>query len=230
MVELDGEVVPTEELPAYVTHIEATFDPRSCSTCNLFAYCRNELRMSGEPGAVLVEIGVDQPIRPAVLGLVDGSGDIGQAPARVIANVRATMSGLPEWTGRRRIDPAGLPGAINVVLAKSDSAALGVHGIAIQRLDGSGQEASAHSFLRTNENQTRHRIMAVLGGSVRAALDSGHHPVHLVVPDAPTADVLVSMADSLEVSNSVGCGGNVTKNKGEHCSPSTANPPRCQWH
>jgi hypothetical protein len=39
--------------------------------------------------------------------------------------------------------------------------------------------------------------MGMLGAAVREALASGHHPVHLVVPDAPTADVLVSMADSL---------------------------------
>lgn len=198
MRELNGQVVPADLLLNYLAHIEATFDPRSCSTCNLFGYCRDELRRSSDSAAVLVEIGIDLPTRPAVLGLVDGSGEVGQAPTRVIANVRATASGLPEWTGRRRIDPVGLPGSINVVLVKSDSAALGVHGIALQRIDGSGTESwTRETFLRTNENQTRHRIMGMVGAAVRDALANGHQPVHLVVPDAPTADVLVSMADSL---------------------------------
>jgi hypothetical protein len=198
MRELKGEVIVADELLDYVSHVEATFDPRTCSTCNLFGYCRDELRRSNEPGSLLIEIGVDMPTRPAVLGLVDGSGEVGQAPARVIASVRATVSGLPEGTGRRRIDPVGLPGSINVVLLKSDSAALGVHGIALQRIDGSGDEPwEREAFLRTNENQTRHRIMDLVGAGVRQTSAAGHHPVHIAVPDPSTADVLVSIADSL---------------------------------
>ena len=30
-----------DELADYLAHIEATFDPRSCATCSLFAYCRS---------------------------------------------------------------------------------------------------------------------------------------------------------------------------------------------
>ena len=40
--------------------------------------------------------------------------------------------------GQRRIDPVGLPGTINVVVAKSDAAALGIHGIAFQRVTANG--------------------------------------------------------------------------------------------
>lgn len=186
------------DLSDHVRHVEATFDPRTCSTCNLFRFCRNELRGSVEPGAVLVEIGVAKPLRPALSGLVDGTGVIGKAPARQIANVIATETGRPEWLDRRRVDPAGLPGTINVVLAKSDSAALGVHGIAVQRLgDQHDTPWAQEAFLRTNATDTRHRIMAIIGASIREARGLGHMPTHLVVPDAATADVLVSMADSL---------------------------------
>jgi hypothetical protein len=37
-----GPGCPTEEqLPDYVADIAAEFDPQSCVTCNLFAYCRD---------------------------------------------------------------------------------------------------------------------------------------------------------------------------------------------
>ena len=46
----------------------------------------------------------------------------------MIANVLATVDGVAQRTDQRRVDPIGLPGTINVVLAKSDAASLGVHG------------------------------------------------------------------------------------------------------
>lgn len=193
-----SEPLNDADLSDHLRHVEAIFDPRSCSTCNLFRFCRDELRSSDEPGAVLVEIGVEKPLRPALSGLLDGTGLIGSAPARLVANVVATESGLPEWLDRRRVDPAGLPGTINVVLAKSDSAALGVHGIAVQRLgDEHDSPWSREAFPRTNATETRHRIMQTIGAAIREARALGHVPTHLVVPDAATADVLVSMADSL---------------------------------
>ena len=83
-------------------------------------------------------------------------------------------------------------------MAKSDAAAFGVHGIAVQRVDGSGEEPWQHQiFERTNATETRHEVMGLLGREITQVLESGHGPVHLVVPDKATADLLVSMADSL---------------------------------
>ncbi len=43
-----GEDRPTEpELAAYVSHLVATFDPRSCVSCSLFSYCRGETAWIG---------------------------------------------------------------------------------------------------------------------------------------------------------------------------------------
>ena len=195
-------VVPStpEEIRQHVQHIEATFDPATCPTCSLFRFCRDEVRRSAHPGALLVEIGVRPSERASVLGLVDGTGEappVGTSTS-LAAGVEATVTGLPVPTGRLRVDPVGQPGCINVVLAKSDAAALGVHGIAVQRLDGSGSEEWQWlAFERTNATETRHEVMRMLGVEIRQVLERGQGPVHLVVPDKPTADVLVSIADSL---------------------------------
>lgn len=190
--------VQEDALADHLRHVTATFDPRSCATCSLFGFCRSELRGLETPDSLLTEIGVEKPLRPAVVGLLDGTGELGRAPASVVANVHATIEGLPHWTARRRTDMAGLPGSMNVVLIKSDSAALGVHGIAVQRLDGSGTETwQRRIFERTNATETRHAVMGLLGSEITQVVGAGQGPVHLVVPDGPTADVLVSMADSL---------------------------------
>ncbi len=196
LAELDGRTI--DDLPTHLAHLEAAFDPRSCQSCSLFTYCRSELRSSTDPEALLIEMGVPQPTRPAVVGLVDGTGTLGTAPSKVVANVTATLDGVAHRTHRRRLDSAGVPGSINVAIVKSDSAALGVHGVAVQRVDGSGAEPWAYeTFERTNATETRHAVMELLGAEVRAAMAAGHLPVHLVVPDKPTADLLVTMADSL---------------------------------
>jgi hypothetical protein len=198
--EVDVIDATDDELREHVSHIQATFDPGTCSTCSLFRYCRHQLRTSTDPGALLIEIGVPPAQRAGVIGLVDGTGAAppSSAPASLVAAVEATVAGLAGRTGRARVDPLGLPGSIHVVLAKSDAAALGVHGIAVQRLDGSGIEPWQHRvFERTNATATRHEVMKLLGKEITAVLHSGHGPVQLVVPDKPTADVLVSMADSL---------------------------------
>ncbi len=190
-----GEDRPEEaELADYVSHIEATFDPTSCVSCSLFNYCRQELRSSTDPTAVLTEIGVPRRTRSAVAGLVDGSGDVGDAAPSVIAQVRATVEGLPHATGRLRLDPCGLPGTIDVVLVKSDAAALGVHGIALRRAGGDWEQ---HSFIDPQSVQTRRAVMEVLGAAIKGVIDGQLSPVHLVVPDRPTADLLATMADSL---------------------------------
>ncbi|WP_206064951.1 hypothetical protein [Nocardioides sp. JQ2195] len=196
--ELGDDVIAEVELPSHLAHLVATFDPRSCQSCSLFNYCRSELRTSSDPESLLIELGIPEPTRPALIGLLNGTGEIGVAPNSVVANVTATLSGLPHWTGRRRLDAAGLPGSINVLVVKSDSAALGVHGVAVQRLDGSGNEEWAFEcFERTNATETRHTVMELLGKSIREGLSSGHLPLHIVVPDKPSADLLVTMADSL---------------------------------
>jgi hypothetical protein len=194
------EDVTEDELRAHVAHLEAVFDPATCPTCSLFRYCRGRLRGSPDPGAVLVEIGVRPSERAAVSGLVDGTGIAPpvSTPQSLVSRVEATVSGRVHPTGRRRVDPVGLPGSIHVVLVKSDAAALGVHGVAVRRLDGSDAEPWQYRvFERTNATETRHEVMRLLGAEIRQVLELGHVPVHLVVPDEPTEDLLVSMADSL---------------------------------
>ena len=198
MAELGADRLAGEELPSYVAGIEAAFDPASCATCNFFAYCRHELRNSDDPLALLAEIGVDRFARPAVRGLVDGSGAVGKAPARLISQVRATVSGVAEWVNRSRTDPVGLPGSINVVIAKSDGAALGVYGLAVRRVTQGGPGSwKTQVYAEPQSPQTRLEVMAMLGRELEEALASGDVPLHLVVPDQTTADVLVSIADSL---------------------------------
>src|SRR5205807_2337973 len=102
------------------------------STCPLFSYCRNELRKSDDPLDLLTALGIPANLHPLVVGLLDGSGAADQAPASVAANVRATCKGVGQLTGQRRVDAAGMPGTVNVVIAKSDAAALGIHGMALQ--------------------------------------------------------------------------------------------------
>ncbi|NMH93501.1 hypothetical protein HF519_18360 [Pseudonocardia bannensis] len=194
-----GESSPAEdELAAYVEHLAATFNPRSCVTCSLFAYCRDELRASADPLALLTEIGIDPLIRTAVAGLVSGSGELGRAPQSTVAQVIATVGGLPQWSGRLRVDPCGLPGTINLVLVKSDAAALGVHGLAVQRVGPAGPTAWVRRVFPDPQSPlTRRAMMRMLGAAIRETQEAGLGPVHLVVPDRPTADLLATAADSL---------------------------------
>jgi hypothetical protein len=181
----------------YLVQLEAEFDPQTCVTCSLFAYCRDCLRASTDPTSMLVEIGVDKTMRPAVRCMVDGKGTVGRVPTRVIANVDATIRGLPEWTSPLRTDMAGRPGSINIVVAKSDAAALGVYGVAVQAASNSGPRPWKQLvFLEPQAPQTRIAVMSLLGEAIRNMFDAVP-AIHLVVPDDPTADLLVAMADSL---------------------------------
>ncbi len=190
----------------FVDHLEATFDPGACPSCALFAFCRDELRSSTDPVDLLIEIGVPKEFRPHVAGLVDGTGAVGgSAPASLVANVEATMDGRARWSNQRRIDPIGLPGTVNVVIAKSDAASLGVHGIAVQRVTSAGAGAWVqHIFDDPLGSTTRRALMRILGTEIaavakdrRLAAPQAPQPVHMVVPDKVTADVLVSIADNL---------------------------------
>lgn len=192
-------------LADFVQHLKASFDPEACTTCTLFGYCRDELERSADPTDLLIEIGIGRQVRPQVVGLVDGTGAVEGAPASVLAQVNATLSGRGVPTGQKRTDPVGLPGTINVVIAKSDAAALGVHGMALQRSSAKG--TAPWTYVVYDEPQspaTRQTIMNALGKELSAAIaemrkenKEAPKPVHLVVPDKTTADVLVSIADNL---------------------------------
>ena len=189
----------------FVSHLQATFDPATCTTCTLFSYCRNELRTSADPADLLVELGVPADVRTQVIGLVDGTGELGKAPASVVANVTATLDGVGRLTGQRRTDQAGQAGTVNVVIAKSDAAALGIHGIALQRVTAHGRDAwQVIVFDDPQSAQTRRDVMRLLGRELTKAMSEQRKadkdapsPIHLAVADKPTADILASIADNL---------------------------------
>lgn len=194
-----------EQLDTFVNHLRATFDPSTCPSCTLHGYCRNQLRKSADPVDLLIELGVPATARAHVIGLVDGTGELGNAPASVVAQVTASVDGVAQPTGQHRVDPAGLPGTVNLVLAKSDSAALGVHGIGLQRVSTDGPGAWAFTtFDVPQSSDTRRQIMHLLGRELAGAMKdlrqanpAAPSPVHLVVPDKATADLLVSIADNM---------------------------------
>ncbi|WP_458113462.1 hypothetical protein M1D88_04925 [Arthrobacter sp. R1-13] len=192
-------------LPEFVSHLKATFDPTACTTCTLFSFCRNELRTSKEPSNLLIELGISRDLRTQALGLVDGASEVGRVPATVAANIAATVHGTAQLTGQLRVDQVGLPGTVNVVIAKSDAAALGVHGLAIQRVapDGRG-EWQKFTYDDPQSPETRRRVLRTLGRALNLAMreqriinPESPGAIHIVVPDRVTADVLVSIADNL---------------------------------
>ncbi|WP_279071525.1 hypothetical protein [Microbacterium lacticum] len=196
---------PDGDALAFVRHLTATFDPSTCTTCNMFVLCRDELRRSTDPADLLVELGVDPDLRPHVVGLVDGTGVIGSAPDSVVAGIRASVEGHAVHTGQLRTDPAGEPGTINVVIAKADAAALGIHGMSVQRISAEGAgEWRTEVYDTPQSSETRQKAMRLLGSAIedamraqRKASPEAPSPIHLVVPDGQTADVLTSMADNL---------------------------------
>lgn len=183
-----------DELADYVAHLEATFDPASCVSCSFFAYCRSELRASEDPAGLLVEIGVPPRYRPGAMGIIDGTSDGSGVPVSIVDQVTATVTGRAVWQKRGRTDPVGLPGTVYVALAKSDAAALGVHGIAIRRPGGAWRQ---RVFLEPQAPATRRAVTELIGAEIESARAEGALPLHLVVPDAATADLLVSGADSV---------------------------------
>lgn len=195
----------TTPLDEFVRHVKATFDPVRCSTCTLFGYCRDELERSSDPTDLLIELGVPVDVRPQVVGLVDGTGSVDPASSSVAATITATTTGVAVPTGQKRIDPVGLFGTVNVVIAKSDAAALGVHGIAVQRVTKAGPtDWSYVDFAEPQSPSTRLAVMRILGDEISAAMGDARRehpdspvPVHVVVPDKVTADVLASIADNL---------------------------------
>lgn len=195
-----------DAIDPFVEHLKATYDPATCPSCSLFAYCRTELRNSTDPADVLIEIGIAPDMRQHVVGLIDKVSTVG-APASVIANVEATLDGVARSTRQGRIDPIGLPGTVNLVLVKSDAGALAVHGLSLQVVtaDGAGEWAD-HMYEEPQSPDTRRAVIRAIGGALakamkdrRKAADPGTapEPVHIVVPDKMTADVVASIADNL---------------------------------
>lgn len=197
---------PDQDIESLVQHLEATFDPAACVSCTLFSYCRNELRRSQYPSDLLIEIGIGRDVRGQALGLVDGVTEVGHVPASMAANIAATLTGVAQLTGQRRVDQAGMPGTLNVVIAKSDSAPLDVHGIGVQRVTVAGRGEWEYTIFDNPQSlETRRLIVRRIGNALnhamrdqrKAAGEGIPDSVHLVVPDSDTADVLVTIADNL---------------------------------
>lgn len=197
-----GEATPLND---HVAHLAAAFDPSRCTTCTLFGYCRNELRTSSDPADLLIELGVSRDIRKQALKLLESTDSVEGVPASVAANIMATLSGVAVHTGQLRVDQAGEPGTVNVVIAKSDAAALGLHGMALQRVSAEGRgEWQVEVFDDPQSPDTRLGAMRMLGKVLvqamrdqRLANPEQPDAIHVVVPDKVTADVLVSIADNL---------------------------------
>ncbi|WP_062460817.1 hypothetical protein [Demequina soli] len=198
-------VEPDETLAGFVAHLEATFDPATCATCSLFSYCRERLRASNVTADLLVEIGVPRASRPAVAEWLADETDGTALPATVTSSVTATTTGAAVATGRRRTDVLGDAGTIEVVIAKSEAAALGVHGFGMRRTSSAGQgEWAWRTFADAQTLTTRLAVMEALGAQIDAAVadqaaasPEAPQPIHVVTPDSVTADMLVSIADSL---------------------------------
>lgn len=196
---------PPASLGAYVANLRSAFDPGGCRSCSLFNHCRHELRSSPARDGLLVEIGVPENERPSVLPMLAGGAPLPTARPSTVSRLRATQSGLVATTSQLRVDSVGRPGVVNVVVVKSDAAALGFHGVGVSRetLDG----PTAWKFTVFDDPQadaTRRRVMAIVGRQLELAMAENNRtnrgrpdPVHLVVPDSATADLLASTADHL---------------------------------
>ena len=199
------EELKSGDLVSHLAHLKASFDPSTCSTCDLFSYCRAELQKSNDPNDLLIEIGVPEQQRDSVLGSPAASQSGAIVPQSVAALVQATTTGIAVPTGRQRLDPIGEPGTINVVLAKSDGAALGTYGIRIKRLSREIPiDWQFHVFNEPDSEETRRAVMRLVGSEIREALKDMRSqnadepdPIHIITPDGPTGDLLVSMADSI---------------------------------
>lgn len=190
----------------FIAHLEATYDPSSCRSCSLFAFCRQRIRQSPNPNDLLIEIGVPEPLRHQAASLLTG-GEVSESsiPESLAARVKATVERVGQRTQQARIDQAGQPGSINVVIAKSDSSAVGVYGIATQLVTAKGTaDWRFEVFMDPQSPDTRRRIVEILGTGLNEALADRRNanydnpdPVHLVLPDNATMDVLTSIADNL---------------------------------
>ena len=193
-----------EDAVDFVSHLKATYDPSACRSCSLFDYCRGELRASSAPDDFLQEIGIPRSVRTLAIPVVNGEMPLpDRLPNETIAQVNATLTGHAVETGRRRTDPVGLPGTVNVVLAKSDNAALGIYGVGTQFVNKIETSNWCNRVLETPEaDSARRLVMQVLGEAIFGSLrDSGFEEnaqrITIVTPDKQTTDMLASIADVL---------------------------------
>lgn len=188
----------------FVTHLKATYDPGTCRSCSLFDFCRGELRNSTNADDFLQEIGVPRSIRPLAISVVEGADSYpDRVPAETIAHINATLTGHAVPTGRKRTDPIGAPGTINIVIAKSDNAALGIYGIGIQTVSKTGPSSWTNTVLEVPEaDSARRKVLQLLGEAILQS-QSGNdfantaQRINLIVPDKQTSDLLASIADVL---------------------------------
>lgn len=189
----------------HLAHLQATYSPDSCPGCDMFVYCRAELQRSTDPADLLIELGVDTEVRAQAVGLIDGVTTVGKVANSVRQQIEATLAGTGMPSGQRRLDPIGQTGTVNVVLAKSDGAALGVYGIAVQRVTKDAVEPwHVQVYNNPDGEDTRRSLVKLIGRELNKAIAeqfkvnaAGPAPIHLVVPDSTTADLLVSIADSV---------------------------------
>jgi len=195
----------TADLPQHLSHLQATYSPESCPGCDMFVYCRDELRKAGDADSLLVELGVKPEVRSRAVGLVDGVTPVGNVALSVRRQIEATLTGSGIRSGQLRLDPIGQAGTVNVVLAKSDGAALGIYGVAVQRVTTEGpQPWQVEVYDNPDADVTRRAVMKLVGKELNKAITEQFQvsadepaPVHVVVPDSTTADILVSVADSV---------------------------------
>lgn len=194
-----------KDLAAHLAHLQAAYSPESCAGCDMFVYCRDELQKSTDPTDLLIELGVRPEVRPQAVGLIDGVTPVGKVSNSLRQQIEATLAGRGVRSGQRRLDPIGQPGTVHVVLAKSDGAALGVYAIGVQRVTKAGIKPwTVDVFDYPDGDDARRSIMKTLGRELNKAITEQIRanaddpaPIHIVVPDSTTADILVSIADSV---------------------------------
>ncbi|AGF71462.1 hypothetical protein [Corynebacterium halotolerans] len=187
-----------------VEHLHGAFDPDTCPSCSLFNYCRQELQVAADPEALLVEIGVPETERASVAPVLRGDQPPAGAKASTVKRLRATLDGRVANSDQRRLDPLGAAGTVSVVAVKSDAAALGYHGLGVRRHTADGPTPwEFRVFTEPQNDATRRKVMAMIGHELelamaeRARAGADPDPVHVVVPDQATSDLLASTADLL---------------------------------
>jgi hypothetical protein len=100
---------------------------------------------------------------------------------------RLLSKGQAVWQRRGRTDPVGLPGAIYVAVAKSDSAALGIHGIAVRR---AGAAWETRTFLEPQGPTARRHAMELIGAAIARILEiTGLDQTFTILPTRDAAAV-----------------------------------------